>query len=245
MKHILRVLCSVALVAACASAADAQCEFNALARARGMKASMVRAFVGCPSTLGGPGHVNTETGGGTPACDPIAALSIRYGHDREVTQYLFDPQTGTCDVQTKARIEKDCSLLKDSDGEPLGLPARACSVIYIKARCQGITRGDGTPIDVVDAGWSLAIHMSLSINDSSNGDMTVIDLPITQTFDNPNNGKIKLDGSTAQALAWMLYDISGAALPTCTSAQLLSVTIKDPYGLPFAVLGGSTRAAAE
>jgi len=239
MKHILRVLCAVALVAACASAAGAQCEFNALARARGMKASMVRAFVGCPTTWYGV-YINTETDGGMPACNPVLPKIVG---PYEFTDYQFDPHDGRCDLRARAVIEPDCSLLENAAGDPLGLPAGPCHVTYVKSTCRGIMQADGvTPINREDdAGWWLATLTRVTFNDATNGDMTVIDFPLTFSYRDPDNGRIKLDSSTAEALTEVLVDIGGAALPTCTSMQLLSLTLKDPRGMPFAVLGGSTR----
>ncbi len=110
--------------------------------------------------------------------------------EEEGTDYTLDPQTGGCDVQTRAKLEKDCSLVKDA-----------------------------------------------------NGDTTVIDFPITFMFGDPNNGQIELDAST---VAWQaIADWPPPPMPTCTTLHVLKLTIKDPDGLPFAMIGGSTRAKDE
>ncbi|MBI5504272.1 MAG: hypothetical protein HY899_05700 [Deltaproteobacteria bacterium] len=243
MNKIVLTLSAVAAVVTCAGSAGAQCEFNAVAKAKGMKASLVRAFAVCPSSYGGVGYVNTSTGGGTPACSPIDPVST----EGDTTPYVFDSHKGRCDVQTKAKIVEDCAVLEDAGGDPLGLPAGPCQVIGIKAKCQGILRTDGaTPIDApLDAGWSLPTLVRWTFNDAASGDVTLIDFPITFAFKDPSNGQIKLDTNSAQALAAILVDVSGAAMPTCASVQILRVGVKDPSGLYFAELGGSTRAAGE
>ncbi|MBI5504990.1 MAG: hypothetical protein HY899_09305 [Deltaproteobacteria bacterium] len=243
MNKIVLSLCAIVLVAACAGSAGAQCDFNSLAKAKGFKTSMVRVFLGCPSATGGHTSINTATGGGTPACAPVMPKP----YEGDSTGYMFDPQTGGCDVQTKAKLEKDCSLLADANGDPLGLRAGPCHVTYVKSKCTGIWQdAGGTPINATeDAGWSLSVLMRISLNDDSNGDMTVIDVPITFGYGNPNNGQIKLSSSTAEAMAGILTIVSDTGLPTCTTLQTVTMSIKDPNGLPFATIGGSTRAKDE
>lgn len=240
MKKVILTLSAIALVAAYAGSASAQCEFNNTSKGKGMKTSMVRAYAGCPSTE----HpiINTQTGGGTPACNPVLPAGVA----GEATAYLFDPVKGGCDVQTKSKIEKDCALVNDVNGDPLGLPPGPCHITYVKAKCKGVMEDATTPINANnDAGWSLATLTRSTFNDATNGDMTVIDFPVTFAFEDPNNGQIKMSSNSAEALSKILTDISGAALPTCTQLETISIVIKDPLGLPFAVMGGSTRAKGE
>jgi len=241
MKKVIVTLSAVALVAAYAGSASAQCDFNSLAKAKGMKTSMVRVFAGCPSTE--HAGINTQTGGSTPACSPVMVKKL----EGDATPYVLDPQKGGCDVQTQAKLEKDCAELTDANGDPLGLPTGPCHVTYVKAKCKGVLQADGvTPINANDdAGWSLATLTRSTFNDATNGDMTVIDFPVTFTFSDPDKGKMKINSSSAEALAAILGDVSGAALPTCSTLQTIKLTIKDPNGLPFATMGGSTRDKAE
>ncbi len=241
MKKVILTLSAIALVAAYAGSASAQCDFNALAKAKGMKTSMVRVFAGCPSTE--HASINTQTGGGVPACEPVTVKKL----EGDATGYILDPQKGSCDAQTQAKLEKDCAELEDANGDPLGLPTGPCHVTYVKSKCKGILQADGvTPINANDdAGWSLATLTRSTFNDATNGDVTVIDFPVTFAYQDPDNGKIKVDSSSAEALAAILVDPSGAALPTCSTLQTIKITIKDPAGLPFATMGGSTRAKDE
>jgi len=242
MKTTAVILSAIALAAACAGPAAAQCEFNSVAKGKGMKASLVRAYWGCPN-VSHP-SVNTVTGGGTPACSPV---DVQPDNHFDATPYVFAPHTGTCDVKTKVRIEKDCSALTDADGNALGLPAAPCHVTYVRARCKDILRYDTTPIDgEADAGWSLYMLVRATFDDPAGGDMTAVDLPLSFRFDNPHEGQIDLDSNSAQALAELLVGHEAdAALPTCTTLAIARVQLKDPEGLPFAVLGDSTRGKDE
>lgn len=240
MKKVILTLSAVALVGAYASSASAQCDFNAIAKAKGIKGSMVRMFSACPSTEH-PMGANTATGGGVPACSPVALPG-----GASATDYSFEPTKGGCSVQTKAAINKDCGTLKDANGDDLGLPTGPCHVTSVSAKCSGILEGDGlTLINAADdAGWSLGTLTRATLNDATNGDMTVLDFPVLFDFGDPANGSMKLKSSSAIALAAFVSP-TAAALPTCTSLEVVKVFIKDPNGKLFANLGQSTRDKAE
>jgi len=145
MKKIGRTLSAIALVAACAGPASAQRDFNAVAKAKGFKTSMVRMFTGCPTTE--HPSINTMTSGNMPACSPVMVKRLH----GDATSYVLDPKEGSCDVQTQAKLEKDCSLVKDANGDPLGLAAGPCHITYVKSKCKGVFRADGvTPINATD-----------------------------------------------------------------------------------------------
>ncbi len=241
MKKAALTLSAIAGLAAYAGSAGAQCDFNAVAKAGGMNTSLVRAF-GYNSGSLRP-VPNVVSSAGIPGWSPVSVLEV-FG---EATPYVFDVQTGGCDVRSKVKIERDCALLEGSGGAPLGLPTGPCHVTYVKAKCNGILQADGlTPINAADdSGWSLYTLTRSSFNDPAGGDMTSIDFPLSFDFEAPSNGRIKLDSSSAEALAAVLIDVDGAALPTCTSVQILKVGVKDPQGLPFAVMGTSTRAKGD
>ena len=236
MKKVMLPIAAFALVGLYAGSASAQCEFNALAKTKGIKGSMIRAFAGCPSTE--YPTINTSTGaGGTPACnDPMDGVLPAGG-----TTYVFG-EKGSCSVDLKAKLEKDCALLEDASGAVIGLPPGPCHVTYVKGNCKGIMQSDGiSPINAIDdAGWSLATLSRATVNDADNGDMTIIDFPVTFLFGDPNNGGIKVDSSSAEALAGIVGP-SGAALPPCTQIEVVKITLKDPNGDAFAVLGGGTK----
>lgn len=235
------ILSAVAVAVTCHGSAAAQCDFNAVAKGKGMTTSLVRAFAGCPSTPSHP-FVNSSTGTGVPAC----AYAWPAALDGETTPYVLDPATGFCGLKTRVAIEKDCSALLDADGSGLGLRAGPCHVTSIRAKCKGILRLDTTPIDgAQDEGWMLSMIARASFDDPEGGDMTVVDLPLWLPFGTPSKGRIALDGNSAQALADLLVGSADAALPTCTTMAITRVRLHDPEGLPFAVLGTATRAKDE
>lgn len=232
MKKLTLPLAAIALVGLYASSASAQCAFD-IAPAKGVKGSMVRNFAPCNGTETGPS--NTETDGGTEACTPVTPAEI----DGNGTQYSYD-EKGGCSIQTSAKLVSDCSELTDAAGTPLGLESGPCHITFVKGKCKGILQSDGiTPIGAADTGWSLATLSRATLNDDSNGDMTVIDFPVTFSFGEPKKGGMKLSSNSAEALI-PLVNANNAELPTCTAIAIVDVTIKDPLGLPFAKLGGAT-----
>lgn len=235
MKKVMLPIAAFALVGLYAGSASAQCEFNALAKTKGIKGSMIRAFAGCPSTE--YTSINTSTGaGGTPACTSMDGVLPAGG-----STYVFG-EKGSCSVDIKAKVEKACEEVEGSDGSVIGLPPGPCHVTYVKGNCKGIFQADGvTPINANDdAGWSLATLSRATVDDADNGDMTIIDFPVTFLFQDPKSGGLKVDSSSAEALAGIV-GVSGAALPTCTQIEVLKITLKDPNGDAFAVLGGGTK----
>ncbi|HEY2773515.1 MAG TPA: hypothetical protein VGK20_05630 [Candidatus Binatia bacterium] len=243
MKKFTLPLAAVALVGLYAGTASAQCAFNS-APAKGVKGSMVRNYAKCPGTE--HPSPNTQTQAGTDACTPVTPHGVgNVGHNG--TDYIYGPASGPkgkCSVQTQAKLVKDCSTLTNSSGASLGLPAGACHVTFVKSKCSGIYRADGiTPINSSDDGWQLATLSRTTFDDRTNGDMTVIDFPVTFAYSTPNNGSISVNSSSAAALV-PLVGANNSNLPPCTSIETVNVTIKAPggtHGKPFAKLGGATR----
>jgi len=234
MKKITLPLAAVALVGLYAGTASAQCDFNSAA-AKGVKGSMVRNYAPCPGTEHPTS--NTATEGGTEACTPVIPYQGGTGNS---TLYTYSSK-GKCDVSTSAKLVSDCSALTDASGAPLGLQSGPCHVTYVASKCSGILGTDGvTPIGAGDIGFSLATLTRATFNDATNGDMTVIDFPVTFNYSTPSSGKMAVKSSSAEALI-PLVGVNNADLPACTSLEIVDVSIKDPAGLPFAKLGGATR----
>ncbi|HYC55152.1 MAG TPA: hypothetical protein VEL28_09470 [Candidatus Binatia bacterium] len=276
MKKFIMPIAAVAVVAF-AGSASAQCDFNVVAKAKGLKSSMIRAYAACPSTE--HPSVNDPTSGGTPACSPVTAKKDE-GGTGVGSDYLFDPSgKGGCSVSTSGKIVPDCGALTDDSDIPLNLPPGPCHVVYVKGKCKGIMQSDGkTPINAGDdPGWSLATLSRASLNDGNgkatcsggtedgedcsddatacttgggaceedgSGDVTVIDFPVTFQFDDPSNGQLSLDDNSARVLADIVSP-QAAALPTCTQIQVVDITLKDPAGRAFAVLGGGSAAKGD
>lgn len=235
MKKMTMPLAVAALVALYAGTASAQCAFD-IAPAKGVKGSMVRNYAPCPGTES-LGVTTSETEGGTESCAPVYPYK---GAAVAATLYSYGPK-GKCDVQTKATLVADCSTVTNGAGDPLGLGAAPCHVTYVKSKCSDILGTDGlSPIDGnTDTGWTLATLTRATFDDASNGDMTVIDFPVTFQFGTPKKGKIILKANSAEVLKPMV-GVANADLPACTSLEIVDVTIKAPGGLPFAKLGGAT-----
>ncbi len=218
-----RTLVAVSIVAGCfflgLPRAHAQCAFDAPAKAKGFKTSMVRAYAGCPGvTFAAP---NTSTMAGVPGCAPPFATS----------EYQFDDDAGQCSVQLTQTVESPCY----DDLVP------ECARIRLKAQCSGVLDPDGTT-PTVNADWTFNVVMRLTFDDQTRGDMTVVDFPAQFPFSQPSAGRLKLtyDSSDPCATLPCLFGPS-TALPSCMELQLLSARIVDPDGNGFAVMGSSSR----
>jgi len=88
-----------------------------------------------------------------------------------------------------------------------------------------------------DDGWELSTVLRITMNDPDGGDMTLVTLPVRVALHQPHGGTIDLKTDTNR----MLADLDLAPLPGCTQIEFLSVSIQDPDGAPFAVLGAGTR----
>lgn len=238
MMKVTLPLAAIALVGLYAGTASAQspCTYNT-APAKGIKGSVVRAYAPCPGTE--HGSPNSETEGGTTACAPAIPREV----DGDSTPYKFS-EKGKCSVQTSGKLVSDCSTLEDAGGNNLGLESGACHVTFVKSKCSGLVHSDGTTaVDGTlfneDDGWTLATLSRATMDDDTNGEMTVIDFPVTFNYSTPAKGKMSLSSSSAEALI-PLVTVNNADLPPCTSIEVVDVVIKDPDGLPFARLGQAT-----
>jgi len=217
MRKLTISLAAIALVGFTAAGASAQCDFNGPGKAKGIKSSLIRSFAGCPSvTFPGP---NSQTGGGTPTCAPP------YAH----SGYLFDEVKGKCDFSAKAKLEDPCAF--NGTGP--------CMNLSLKIGCSGVLRDDAiTPVNGDDdAGWALSTVSRATLNDPDNGDMTVIDFPVNVPMSIPKSGKFSAKTDTNHIL-----DLLGLpALPSCAQIEVLSLSVQDPGGNPFAVIGSGTH----
>lgn len=233
MKKVTLSIATVALVGLFAGTASAQCEFN-IVPAKGVKGSFVRNFAPCPSTETG-GVTNTETEGDTAACTPVTPREV----NGAATEYKFNTEGG-CSIQTQAKLAKACEKVKNANGDTYeDITPGPCHVTYVKGKCFGIVDGTDTLIGSANAGWKFFTLSRASLDDDSNGDMTVIDFPVSFSFGVPKDGGMKIKANSADALDGLVGP-ANAELPECTSIEIVDVTIKDPLTLPFAKLGGAT-----
>jgi hypothetical protein len=233
MKKVTLSLATVSLVALFAGTASAQCAFD-IVPAKGVKGSFVRNYAPCPSTETG-GVPNAETEGDTAACTPVTPREV----DGASTEYSFTADGG-CSIQTQAKLVKACEKVKGADGNTFeDITPGPCHVTYVKGKCFGIQDGTNTLIGDGDAGWKFFTLSRASLDDDSNGDMTVIDFPVSFSFGVPKDGGMKIKANSVEALA-PLVGAQNSDLPDCTSIEIVDVTVKDPLLLPFAKLGGAT-----
>ena len=197
----------------------AQCAFDAPAKAKGFKSSLIRAYAPCPGvTFASP---NTSTMAGVPGCAPPNASSA----------YEFDDETGECSVRASHKVATPC---------PDGIAA-SCSVLRIVTKCRGLLDPGGTTLTNT-GGWTLNVIYRATINDTANGDITIIDFPAQFAAPAVANGNLKLTfeiGPCTQGICDLFG--SGSDLPPCTQLELLSVALHDPDGNAFGKLGSSGR----
>jgi len=211
-------LLATVLVVLAASAAHAQCAFNAPAKARGIKADMVRAYSACPR-IPCPGvscfPPNTTTMAGVPACGPPVSVS----------SYKFGPR-GACKFQMSQKAERPCA----------GGCTFDCANISFKASCKEVRDAAGLAIEA--GAWAFDTVLRVTMDEPSGGLMTVIDIPLQFAFDLPKRGKLKMRVSTND----LNFDGVCIAqfLPPCAHTELISGAIVDPDGNVFATMGSST-----
>ncbi len=197
--------------------AAAQCDFDAPAKARGLKSDMVRAFVPCGTGITFPSP-NTAGSSGTPGCTPPTTYS----------DYQFGPK-GKCSVQASNKIESPCKN---------GFPP-VCSNPTFKSRCSDITTADGVTA-ISGQGWALNTLHRVTLNDRATGDQTVVDFPNQFAFPPANRGNLKVKADINSF--WnLLFGPPQPGFATCASIELISIKIVDPLGRPFATIGSSTR----
>jgi hypothetical protein len=212
---VRRSVTATMLVLGAIGIVEAQCAFDAPAKAKSIKSSFVRTYASCPSgTFPAP---NSSTMAGVAAC----------ASPNPNSDYLFDPE-GSCSLVIKHQTFEECP-------DELGGP---CTNIRTLAKCRGLLEPDGLTLSESPA-WELGLVVRLTYEDDPNGDMTVVDLPFRVPFPQPTspgalNGRFNL-GTCMDVFPCFNH------LTACTQIELLSATIYDADGNAFAKLGSSAR----
>lgn len=94
----LCVLASSLLLLSLPRASHSQCAFDAPAKAKSIKSSLVRAQYSCPMVSPGPQYPNTSTMAGVAACAPPFPSSL----------YEFDDEKGSCAIRISQSVETPC-----------------------------------------------------------------------------------------------------------------------------------------
>lgn len=213
MRSVILAAAIAASTIILSSEALAQCAFDGPAKAKSMKASLIRVFARCPYTsFPAP---NSSTGTGVPSCSPPFAPS----------SYEFDDRKGACRLSTKSSVEDPCPN-DFSSSDP-------CMVMTLKLKCSGVLNPGGTT-PTNDPGFALNVIIRATIDDPQNGDMTAIDFPVQFALQS-KDGKVTA-GPQSQLLSAAI-----AGPPPCSELEILHVAVQDPDGNPFATWGAGTR----
>jgi len=241
MKTASLSLAAVALISMSAGSAHSQCAFNGGLASTSYSSSMVRSYAACPSVEHPVSNTFTR-GGVRAACSPVTPTESA----SVATAYMFGGNNSGCKVTINAYKRTNCATNYSSwfGGANLGLPTGPCQATRVRLSCRGIRQADGvTPISTIDQGFSLVLLLRISLNDKDGGDMTALDVPISVVAPiAPSPGRLTLNTSLQALLVPIAgFGPAGAALPTCTSIQLVEARLADPFGRPFAEVGVGTR----
>jgi hypothetical protein len=211
----LITLPAIAAAAALTLAADAfaQCSFDGPAKAKGFKTSLIRAFASCPCISPCYPVPNSQTGTGVPSCSPPYAPSA----------YEFDTPS-QCLFKMKVKREEPCS-----NGNPA-----ACTAATFTLSCSGILDPGGATRTNA-SGFQLSAVIRATVDDPDNGDMTIVNIPISAVLPAADNGRLSATFELADVL------LLNPFAPGCAALEPQSIALKDPNGAPFAVVGSGTR----
>jgi hypothetical protein len=227
-RHLLVTLAVVLALGFTASVVSAQCAIEHPQKAKNFKVSLVQAFVSC----GNPGGLaaNTATEGGVTACTPVTTLNQYNGG--EPNGWRFDPLKSQGQVQMKPKKKPACKQ-KDTSYPPAcagGLNPADTVDLEAQLKLKGVIATD-SPLGASGSG-TLATVARATLTDRVGGPMTVVDFPAGFPF-TLTNGKTSLKTS-ADAL---LNAIGQPGLPPCSSLEIVTMTVLDENGNPFANMG--------
>jgi hypothetical protein len=210
---------AVAGLASIASAAAVPCavSYQHPSKAKGLKSSLVQAFVSCNNPGGNTPNATTETGT-VPTCYPATTLHQQAGSPP--LGWLWGP---------KSKGDISFSAGKNKVQHPLNTDPNAVDLkikIGIKNILDNTGDADGTN------GTVQTVARATLIDRAATQLMTVIDFPTG--FGIPVT-KGKVNKKTSATV--ILNGLSQPALPACTTIEVVSVLVKDPNGNTFANLG--------
>jgi hypothetical protein len=220
-----------------ASAARAQCQFEHPKKARVIESDLVQAFVSCGTVGGNP--VNNTTEGGVPSCSPPETFNEQDGSP--CNGWLWDETKSRGNLrfsstQAPVAVRKDTTLpIAQPIGGPLSPPGSKDLFVHMQLHniidCTGAASGTGTLATVARATLDDrgADGMAGTLDDT---DMTIVDFPAGFPF-TLTEGRTNLKTS-ADAL---LNSIGQVSLPSCTSIEVVSVSVLDENGNAFASMG--------
>jgi hypothetical protein len=258
-RHLLVTLAAVLAIAVSAGAARAQCSFEHPKKANKIQMTLVQAFVSCGNP---GGNAPNADAGGVPSCAPPETYTVQAGNDTaDGWSWDEDAAQGTLQFKPKAvctGVSKDkleippippcdptdkfqrhckggannganCLVASECPG------ATGCTVdtsdLEVKLSLKGVLQDSPTPVEA-QGGGTLATLARATLNDPTDGDMTVIDFPAGFAFgmvDGKANMKTSADA--------VLNSLSIASLPQCSSVEIVGIRVLDANGDTFAAPG--------
>lgn len=177
-------------------------------------ARMTQAFVPCGGfdcDGSGGNSPNNNTVGGVPSCSPPVTYHQQAGSP--TNGWVLDPITG------RARMRID-QLSGPTD---------------VQIRLQLRDTRDGTGVfPVIGATGSLYLVIRLTFDDTANGDMTQVDMPISiPVVISTASG----DANALTTLNTLLAGLGQPPIPTCTNFEVIDGHLLDAAGNKFLRLG--------
>lgn len=219
--------------------ADAQCAFARPKKASTYQVSLVPAFKGCESgTCYDDSGLTCHTDAGcagTPICEGSlgARNAVTEGGSLIACQapqlwpgagWFWDPTSTSGNISMKPQKNK---LF---DGIVTDPNARD---VAVQIALSGVRNSMSQPAN----GTGQFIMLTrFTLQDRTNGDMTIIDFPITRPV-TLSDGKAKVKYSINATLSNDLAGLVVAGLPGCTVTQVLRIEVRDDQGVPFATPG--------
>ena len=202
--------------------AGAQCAFD---RPTGsttytgyLSTSIVRAFVSCNNPGGDTPNV-TNTTGTVPACAPVENFNEQAGSPSNGWEFRPGSSYGRVTIK------------RTSGGQNInGLPTTATDaavtikLYHIHQTSGGFASGDGT----------LQLLLRATMDDYTEGDMTVIDFPFGLPIHLSGNGSFS---STTKIGDYLRDQLHLPRFPDCTSLEIVSIAVHDANGNAFATMG--------
>jgi hypothetical protein len=235
-KYFLVTVVALAALGLSASVARAQCGFEHPVKAKKLQANLVQAMVSC----GNPGGnaVNDNTEGGVPSCSPPETFNEQAGSP--ANGWLWDETRSSGMLRLQAKTSpypaSNDTTLPPPCANPLLCPAGAVD-LFVGLRLKAILDAAGP----ANGTGTLATVARATINDrgtdgmagtGDDTDMTIVDFPAGFPF-TLENGKTNLKSSAAA----LLNAIGQKSLPSCSSIEVVAVSVLDENGNGFASIG--------
>jgi len=216
MRNLLFVIAVAIACAATAGPADAGCDFEHPRKAKSFKCDLVQAFVSCGNPTGNV--PNTTSASGVPGCTPPETFNAQAGSQINGWQWWEQRSTGSLQFR---EIQGNFG----PNTRDLKVKMRLRRIID---KTGGLASGSGTLSTLART----TLEDTVVTTPGMGTDMTIIDFPAPFAF-TMTNGNANLT-TTANTL---IAGLGIAALPGCTSLEVVSIQVLDPNGNNFGACG--------